>query len=80
MDIAIRGETLLDKMGCAVIADFQMDKYQIINVKSFTEELHTRPYMDTKRRWPEENISNGFHCTEQDHFILHFTTFQNVSI
>ena len=43
-------------------------------VKSFTEELHTRPCMVTKRR----RVWNKTCCMGQGHFMLHFTTFYHV--
>ena len=36
---------LLDKVGCVVIGDFQMDQHHLM-----LKELHMRPYMVTKRR------------------------------
>ena len=43
-------------------------------VKSFTEELHTRPNMVTKRRCVWNKIF------PLGHFMFPFTTFHNVSI
>ena len=36
--------------------------------------------MVTKKVCLEQNISIGTHCMAQGHFMLHFTTFHNVSI
>ena len=38
--------SLLDKVGCTVIGDFQMDQSNLT-----LKELHMRPHMVTKRRW-----------------------------
>ena len=55
---------LLDKMGCTVTEDVQMDQHHLM-FKSFTKEFHTRPYKVTKRRCVlEQNISIGSHCME----------------
>ena len=56
---------LLDKVGCMVIGDFQKS--------FFVKKLHMRPYMVTKRR----SVSNK--TFPLGHFMLHFTTFHNVS-
>ena len=51
--------TLLDKVGCVVIGDFQMDQHHLM-----LKELIMRPYMATKKKKVclKQNISIGSHC------------------
>ena len=68
---------LLDKVGCVVIGDFQMDQCHIM-----LKDDHTRPYMYGHKNEVglAQNISIVSYCVEQGRFMLHFTTFHNVSI
>ena len=67
---------LLDKVRCAVIEDFQKYQHHLMLKQAQYETI----YGHKKKVCLEQNISIGSHCMEQDHFMLHFTTFHNVSI
>ena len=54
--------TLLDKVRCAIIGEFQMDQHH-----GMFKDDHTRPYMVTKEGvcvCLEQNISIGSNCME----------------
>ena len=69
---------LLDKVVCAVKGDYSKELASSY-IKRFTEELHMRPYMITKRRCVfNKTFLLGPYML--GHFMLHFTTFHNSSV
>ena len=69
----------MDQLECAVIGAFQLDQHNPM-LKVLLKNSTQDHISSQKEGVFGKNISILSHCMELGHFMLHFTTFHDVSI